>query len=483
MILHREDFDNKIKEFVTKWEDSTCDAEESAIKKSLTFYLIEELYKYFRENVFQESTDYLKKRKLDRFRSVSEMIQHILWYILFSLKWLFILPFSWNDKFIMLSLLPDKKHSLKYIDALINIESHKDTNLIHFGIFYNWQLLFNSRFYCYPHFFYRFFIKRINYSMYYRELQKKVEDAVSKHFETRSNIYLTNKLTQLSKIHTSFSFLIRYLKQKGNILFFIQDLDFILNGFIYNYCCRLNRIKSISIDHAILVTKHYFINRSSDCYLVWGKYQEKRLQNISKIDSEKIRIVGNPTKTFKIERTSPKDTLNWLYLMQGYQYAIVHNINRALIDTMNNLRRLEQLLPILNPKGKLFVKPHPLDSLLEKHIKQKNLFYGNLHEILPKIGVVFFEDTSAVVDCLPYPINLIYLSDRTESTNIFDFRNIFNTITVNDDWVLKINEFDKKEFDMEKRKSLHNYFYGNSELFSESLNNSLMDLLHCPRRV
>lgn len=475
MILHREDFDNKIKEFVTKWEGSTCDVEESAIKKSLTYEITTQIYEYFRKRLFTSDNKYLRKRLLGRFRNLYEVIRHSFWYLPFCIKWIIFTLTSRDKSYILLSLLPDKKHSTNYITSILKNEKINNTTLIHFGMFYNWKLLFNSRFFCYPHFFYRlFFIKHD--SSYKVIIEKKITENINDIFGIKCDIEI--ELSKKLLILNSFMFLINHILRKDKILFFIQDLDFMTNGYIYNYCCNQNNIKSIAIDHSILLMQNQFINRTSDYFLVWGQYQKNRLKEISKIKDESIIIIGHPDKSYKTKHIRNSKKKNWLYLMQGYQFAIVHMIGRTPQNTIENIRRLKESLNNISPDGKIIVKPHPLDKFTPQSIYHDYISYEKTDNLIQDIDIVFFEDTSSVFDCLVYPVKLVYISPRYCSNTSYRFTDLFETIFYEDNWTHKIHGIMSRSNDLTKRSDLYSCFYGNSEFYELHFKQSLSQILN-----
>ena len=283
-------------------------------------------------------------------------------------------------------------------------------------------------------------------------------------------------MAHIERIFSSFEHLLKLLKNKGRILFFLQDLDFITNGFIYNYISKLHLIKTISVDHSILLPTHYFINRTSDYYFVWGEYQKKRLEIVSQLNPETIKIIGHPKKVFK-EKENDGNNINWLYLMQSYQYPITQSINRTPGATIEKLSRLRNILYKLNPEAKLLVKQHPLEKYVPSDFDNHLLVNKKLDSVLPKIGMVFFEDTSAVIECLAYPIQLIFLADSINSKHIFDFTNLFNTIYKEDDWDEKIKSFRKNPIDMKEKESLFEYFYGKSSVVNQSFLQSVEEII------
>lgn len=431
--------DELIKSFLRNWEMYEVSDEYTAIKRSLSFTIKDELYTQYYSKRYSSNLKFYSIKKKTRF-NIRELFIHSLFYLFFSIKWLVLLITNNKVNFIVINFIPDKNLSEIYIDNLIQNLSH-NTKIIHLGMHYKKKLMFNPNFYCFPFFFYRL-NEKIN--------SEKVDPFFAKLNSLSENIDLKipyknffNVLNHSLKSLAIYDKLLHSLSSKGAILNLIQDFDFIGLGFIINNVFQKYSIPTYSIDHAIIPYVHEFNNRTSNYYLVWGENEKLRLIKFCDIKSDNIKVVGNPQKRFKTVDNQITDKKIWLYLMNSYRYSIYHS---ELLSWNNFLKRIEKIHLLskeIDDKIKIIVKPHPLDKIKREELPNDSISLVNdkIEKFISNTQLILFENTSIGIDLLQYeiPIANVYcgletqFSSYTEIPLIKDFstEEIFNMLNNN----------------------------------------------------
>ena len=113
-----EDYDKTIQKFISSWED-----DESLVKISfkvaLTGIMVPYVYKIIREEKLAEKEIERRKYYFSRLKSVKEVLLHLIWYILWSIKWLLLISFGKNKRKIILSaFFPENATSFEYLRTI-----------------------------------------------------------------------------------------------------------------------------------------------------------------------------------------------------------------------------------------------------------------------------------------------------------------------------------------------------------------------------
>jgi len=447
-------FDDLMREFFIKWERFENSEEFTAVKRSLTFGIKEKFYKnYFSEISLTDLKFYNTSLPLGY--RIKKIIKHIFFYSLYSVKWLNILFYRKNKiNFIVVNFLPDKKQSIIYMDKIFETLP-SNTAIIHLGIRYEKEFLFDTNFYCFPFFFYRFLI-RIN-----KKDIEKYSEAINKS-ASKVNIKMDSHVFYGLIAHSLkglaiYKILLVHLLKRGNVLYFIQDFDFIGVGYLMNYVFKNNEIKVYSIDHAITLYKSGFNIRTSDFFLVWGKEEKERLQNYCNINLNSISVIGHPDKKFNPLNLISKKKYVWLYLMNAYRSSIFHLESLRWGYLLERIKKLHVLSKEFGSNVEFIIKPHPNDKVTQNDIRLNNIKISNdeLEEILPKAQIVFFEDTSLGIDLLNYDTCLAYIDTGNETL----YSSIEEIPKIRKFEIEEINTIFQSKISLSKREEIYERFY------------------------
>ncbi len=447
-------FDDLIREFFIKWERFENTEEFTAIKRSLTFSIKEKFYKnYFSEISLADLKFYNTSVSLGY--RIKKIIKHILFYSFYSVKWFNILFYRKNKiNFIVVNFLPDKKQSINYIEKIFETLP-SNTTIIHLGIRYEKKFLFEPNFYCFPFFFYRFLI-RIN-KKDIEEFSEAINKSASKvNIKMDSHVFYGSIAHSLKGL-AIYKILLVHLLKRGNVLYFIQDFDFIGVGFLMNYVFKKNEIKIYSIDHAITLYKSGFNIRTSDFFLVWGKEEKERLQSYCNINPNSISIIGHPYKKFNSLNLISKKKYIWLYLMNAYRSSIFHLESLRWSNLLERIKKLHDLSKEFDSNIEFVIKPHPNDKITKNDIRINGIRITNdkLEEILPKTQIVFFEDTSLGIDLLNYDNYMAYIDAGNETL----YSSIKEIPKISKFEIEEINTIFRSKISLSKREEIYKRFF------------------------
>ena len=91
---------NKLMDFIRQWEIYEIDDEFTSVKRSLSIFLKREL---LGENLYSP-----KKFFNNRFNGIYELIKHIFFYFMFTIKWFLLLLRRDKKEIIIINFLTDK---------------------------------------------------------------------------------------------------------------------------------------------------------------------------------------------------------------------------------------------------------------------------------------------------------------------------------------------------------------------------------------
>ena len=456
---------NKLMDFIRQWEIYEIDDEFTSVKRSLSIFLKREL---LGENLYSP-----KKFFNNRFNGIYELIKHIFFYFMFTIKWFLLLLRRDKKEIIIINFLTDKSISEDYIDAIGKSNKYI---IINFGIRYELSFLLGFNKFCFPFFFYRYLVYFEDYKDYHDNLLKKLHDTLFSHniiLEKKSDKRIFKNLRHTFYIKIITTYLIEKLLKKRNIKYFIQDLEFISIGYVLTNIFKKKGITTVSIDHALSLYKNEYNSRLSDKYLVWGNHEKLHLINNCHVDDSKINIIGNLKKKNELKRTEA-NKFKWIYLMQSYNYNIYYLNKRNFIQTKNTIVHLNNFIKKYYPSKELIIKPHPNDKLTISNfnINDITITSNDLDNLMPFAELVIFEDTSSAFDCLSYDSYWVYYSIE-DSNAIFENDKAIPKIQCIDK--ASINNIFAENISWEKRENIFNTYFSsvNKTLFDLNINKIL----------
>ena len=468
------DYDQKIREFISCWEEDN-DFRKKSFKIALTGILIPYIYKIIREEKL--SGKEIKRRKyfFSRLKNIKEVLNHLTWYILWSIKWLLFISLKKNGRRIILaSFFPKNATSFEYIRTILNRNRTDHFFLVNFSVIYNMKYLFNSRLFCYPHFFYK--KKEIHTEEYYL-LEKDFKALFEKYFKIEFSFYLTEYIKSFNTVYNSFSYLVEMIQRDNKILCFVQDCDYLNDRVLFSNYCKTKNIPSLAFDHSIQIYDHLFYNNFSDYRITWGEYQINRITKLSNNIPKKLINGGRPGYYFSFKTINYQKNKVWIYLLPAFQEANMQSIHRSLQQTENNIINIKKIISENYKSVKLLVKPHPSD---EREIFQftNDLVNDSLDILMNETQLAFVEDSTISLELLKYEIPVVYFADKLNNDNLHlrELNSDYIFVSSKESLGIKIPKALNKKIDHKEREKIFSYYFGEGKNFENNLNELLDEI-------
>lgn len=408
-------YDLLIKDFIKEWENDESSPSMAVVKKALSGILIPDLYKKIREEVLGETKIPAKKFYFHRSEKIFAVINHVFWYLLWTLKW-FTLKKS-AKKIILASFFPLNKSTVHYLEVLNIYAEQNKAAVIHFSVLFGFKNYFNKNIYCYPHALLKRKVNADDFNRIYQNFTSKLNILSNIHFNFPFEDSVRFRLLVLNyyEIKISFEHLIENIYKKCKILFLIQDCDYLTDRVLFSIICRNHKIKTAAFDHSIQLFDHIFYNSNSDIHFVWGEHQQQRISNYTNEISKSIVVTGRPGNYFS-EYKSDEEKKYWIYILPAFQEAHMQSIYRSFDYTM---QLIDLILSSSNVNGKnLLIKKHPSDSTNIFNSSKIKIYEDRVQTVLSSTELIITEDSTMSIEVLQFMIPIVYVLDKKNEDNL-----------------------------------------------------------------
>lgn len=414
-------------------------AEQLPYEKKLLFYAFEN----FVINVATKSVQWSYGMFLGKWKRLSNFIIHVLWVLLWELK--FLLKKN-KPHGILFQSIPDSKSS----NGILNLLSNKYF-VYNVGAIENIKIFFNPKIYC------------IVNTLIEKDDDKIIYDVIEniQIFFKQCNLKVSNQdLIELKLLEKRFFIMNKIVsKIKSNIVLYISDSSLTPQTYFLQYLVQKYGItKSILLDHGIIFYSDLYNMVWADYYLSCGEYCYKKARNIK--NKEIIGIIDKNYINFRLNNTQKKIIL---YILSPYYYSAARVEGRNLEYVNKYLQRLVEVLKDVYPDHKFYLRAHPVDDIssLKKIFNEFTFYQKDLDKILDQVDFCFVEDTSLALDLLKYDIPLIYVPDEFNEEHIhfkkFDFDISLHYNEISYENLQRLLEINKTK--SANKKNIYEYYF------------------------
>lgn len=470
------DYDCLIKDIIHEWRDSSPQGflfHTVALER----HVIPIIYCQIRKEILREKLVVREKNFRRKFNQLSKSFSHILWIILWTIKW--ILFFRQNqEKFLVCAVGSDRNLSFAYLENLWKYAHEKHYHLISLNVICNKDYLFRKRIFYYPRFLLQFKLKIFikEFSKDWNQLLTVLEDLIQKNISIKVRL---NSVQRFIRDYSRDYYCVNYFIEKFrvHIVTLVQDFDYTSNRNIYCELFKSKKVSTISLNHSILIYKHIYGSVYSNYSLVWGEYQKKRLEDLSDFRPRKVSAIGHPIDYFRIPH-SLNELKYWIYYLPSFENPAMETIYRSFEYSLDYIDSIQKIIQNNNLKFKLITLIHPNDSYraFKKYGLQKN--NTSIKKIINQTGLIFCEDSIVAIEMLKTDIPILFIADKLKD-DPFGFTNwkTAQIIYSKDDLEKEIKRANNNPIDKLRRDEHFKYFFGLSENFYEKLKTELNEII------
>ena len=273
------DYDNLIKDTIHEWRDSSPKGF-LFHKVSLERHVIPIIYYHIRKEILLEKLVASEKSFELKFNRISKSFSHILWIILWTIKW-FLIFRQKQEKFLVCAVGSDRNLSFAYLENLWKYTNEKHYLLISLNVVCNKDFLLRKRIFYYPRFLPQFRLKNIikKFSEDWNKLLTGLEDLIQKNISIKVRL---NSVERFIRDYSRDYYCVDYFlnKYEENICLLVQDFDYTSNRNIYRELFKSKKVPTVSLNHSIVVYKHIYESVYSNYSLVWAEHQKKRIEDL-----------------------------------------------------------------------------------------------------------------------------------------------------------------------------------------------------------
>jgi len=413
----------------------------------------------------------ISKRKYLRFSDFESFLNHLLWFFLWSFKYVLFLIFN-KKNLVLISVGSDRNTSFSYAEYLSSWSKNNNSNILSLNILCKSKYLFSKNIFYYPKSAKCFSNKLVHFLRNSHNEQINIISKKQNYWSYKASKRTVKTINYNSREMLSFLYLIR--KHRTRILFLVQDFDYTDNKYIFCNIAKIFHIPTFTLDHSILPYRYMYSNSYSDFALVWGNYQKERINNNYGKKPKQIFVSGKPNVIFGRIITN-KSKKYWTYIPIAYSNPGVISFTRNANLLFHNVYSIKTILNKYFSNMKLILKIHPQDN------KNSFVFLKKIATIskilipyVTEAQILFVEDSSFSIELLQYDIPIIYLPDdkNNDPFKIKDFTSIY-FLDKGKPFLDLILEAINNKIDWSKRQKHFEYFFNDSTDYESTLHNIL----------
>lgn len=469
------DYDELIGEIVKHWEEQNT-SRHDYLKTAISRFIIPQLYNCIRKLHLNEGFCVGRDKFLGRFANIYTLLIHVWWGTLWTLKWVLTFRSHGLKNVVIIASGSHRKLSKSYFLHVSEYCHDEGLFLISLNVICEGKYLFTPNVFYYPRFIYFNSIRKESRGLVllYDKIVNDLRNTVNQYLNLNCRFKLKRNFRRLCNDATFYLKLLEKTKH-DNVKLLIQDYDYTYNKYMYCELTKINKIKTLVLDHSIRIYNHLFTKVHSDYAFVWGQHEMNRLQKASCSNKSIIMEMGRPFSPSASHKLKIKKKKYWLYLLSSYDQPAFQTISRSLQGAKKNV---DQICDCMSKDREMLIRPHPDDRKKLFGDFGHQLYLGKLEKVLPYTELIFTEDTSMMIDLLLYNFPLVYVCG-SNNRDYFDIERwgIVKILRSDSNLNNLIEESLNFQIDSDLRKICYEYFYGKSDYFENNFKRELKSIL------